>query len=776
MNIEEQIGQFYIGTDIDDKNAAINYDAADLTTHAVIVGMTGSGKTGLGIGLLEEAALDSIPVIAIDPKGDLGNLALNFPQTRAQDFAPWADEAMLTQAGMSRDEWAEKTAKTWREGIAGSGQGPERMQALKDANPVTIYTPGSQDGVPLSLLADLAPPNQTIRSDINAYSEALDATAAALLSLIGNAGDPLAPTHVFLTQVLRHHWDAERSLTLAELIKAILEPPFASLGVMPLDDVISANERRKLAMSLNSLLASPSFANWMNGKPLDCQRLFYDSELRPQTAVLNIAHLSDSERMFFVTLLLSNLISWMRQQPGSGSLRAIVYMDEIFGYLPPTANPPSKTLFLTLLKQARAYGLGLVLSTQNPVDLDYKALSNAGTWFVGRLQTAQDRARLRDGLLSASSAQFSADDLDNALDKLGKRVFLLHNIHEQTPCLFHTRWVMSYLAGPMDSQRLKQLKPKDFAETNTIQAQSKLESAPVLPEGVRAYYAPSVADDSGLTHYHAHLLAHAKIFYSDKVSDTRHETLLKLRIPFNDNAEPDWQKATPLKLAQAQLGNTPQRPVNFDGVPSTLSNADHWKTWDKALGTYLRQEQTLSVLFHKEIGIYSEADEDEQSFRQRIIPEAHAARDSAMNALRQKYASKQSTLERQLITAETRVDRESSQSSQSMIDAGLSIGSALLGAFMGRKVMSKTNMRAASSALRRAGRVQQQRQDVANAEAKLTIIQEQLDTLDANLAAELMALRQQFDPQTMPLETRTITALARDIDIKELAVLYTTQS
>ncbi|MGH7658645.1 MAG: ATP-binding protein, partial [Gemmatimonadales bacterium] len=386
MTLNEKLGSFYLGRHYDPVarsplETPVLYDARDLTTHAVCVGMTGSGKTGLGISLLEEAAIDRIPVLAIDPKGDLGNMLLTFPDLAPADFRPWIDEGEAARKGMTPEVYAESTATLWREGLSNWGQDGDRIRRFMDSADRVIYTPGSSSGVPLSVLSGFRAPGEAVRNDDEALQERIGASVSGLLGLLGIDADPLqSREHILLATILNHHWRAGTDLDIAKLIAAVQEPPVVRVGVMDLESFFPADDRSKLAMSLNNLLASPGFSAWMEGEPLDIQRLLWTEAGTPRVAIMSIAHLNDAERMFFVTLLLNEVIAWMRSQAGTTSLRALVYMDEIFGYFPPSAKPPSKTPMLTLLKQARAYGVGVALATQNPVDLDYKGLSNAGTW------------------------------------------------------------------------------------------------------------------------------------------------------------------------------------------------------------------------------------------------------------------------------------------------------------------------------------------------------------------------------------------------------------
>src|SRR5688500_15162417 len=419
----EKLGVFYRGREVDRATGKatatpVLYDSRDLTTHAVCVGMTGSGKTGLFLSLLEEAAIDAVPAIAIDPKGDLGNLLLSFPELRAEDFAPWVDPTTTGSAA----------AETWRKGLADWDQDGARIARFREAVDIAIYTPGSEAGRPLSVLQSFTAPSSEQRLDAGALRDRIGSTVAGLLGLAGIEADPIqSREHILLATLFDRAWSAGRDLTLAALIQGIQKPPFDKVGVFELETFYPAKERMQLAMALNTLIASPGFAPWMKGEPLDIQRLLFTPEGKPRISIISIAHLGDAERMFVVTLLLGETVAWMRRQSGTSSLRALLYMDEIFGYFPPTAMPPSKRPMLTLLKQARAYGLGVVLATQNPGDLDYKGLSNCGTWLLGRLQTERDKARVLDGLEGASTAAGATFDrarTETILSSLGNRVFL----------------------------------------------------------------------------------------------------------------------------------------------------------------------------------------------------------------------------------------------------------------------------------------------------------------------------------------------------------------
>jgi hypothetical protein len=476
--------KFFLGSMIDPSTGQPDgtnmlYEPSDLTTHAVVVGMTGSGKTGLCVGLMEEAALNGIPALMIDPKGDITNTLLHFPDLSPGDFQPWVNPDQARREGKSQEQVAQETAALWKEKLAEIGIGRERLTALRDSVEYAVYTPGSDAGIPVSILASLQAPPISWDSNREMLREKIASTVTALLGLVGLKDiDPVrSREHILLANIFEHAWSQGHDLTLAELILQSQSPPFSKLGVFDINTFFPEKDRFNLAMSLNNILAAPAFQVWIEGQSLDIPGLLFTTDGRPRHSVFYIAHLSDTERMFFVTLLFSAFESWMRTQTGSTSLRSILYFDEIFGYLPPVSNPSSKQPMLRLLKQARAFGVGLVLVTQNPVDLDYKALSNAGTWFIGKLQTDQDKQRLLDGLQGAMSGDINRAVYDKLISTLGKRVFLLHNVRTPAtvsrPQLFRTRWAMNYLAGPLTRAQLPLL--------NQLKNVSKISAASIAP-------------------------------------------------------------------------------------------------------------------------------------------------------------------------------------------------------------------------------------------------------------------------------------------------------
>ncbi|MBV8864156.1 MAG: ATP-binding protein, partial [Acidobacteriaceae bacterium] len=592
----EKLGVFYLGKPVEfatkqEVDQPLLYESKDLVTHAVCVGMTGSGKTGLCIGLLEEAAIDAIPAIAIDPKGDIANLLLTFPELRPQDFRPWVSEAEARTKGLNVDEFAAQQADLWRRGIASFGQDGTRIERLKNAADVTIYTPGSEAGVSISILKSFAAPEGSILNDPEMLRDLISATVTSLLGLVGIEADPIqSREHVLLANIFEANWKQERDLDLPSIITQIQKPPIAKAGVMDLETFYPAKDRFALAMSFNNLLASPGFKAWLTGDPLDVASMLHTPQGKPRISILSIAHLSDSERMFFVSLLLNQVLSWVRTQPGTSSLRAVLYMDEIFGYFPPVANPPSKKALLTLLKQARAYGLGIVLATQNPVDLDYKGLSNTGTWFIGRLQTERDKMRVMDGLEGAASEAHAAFDrraMEQLIAGLGSRTFLLNNVHEDRPQLFKTRWTLSYLSGPITREQIKRLMQnrKGAAAQVPNVSGAKLQpgdsAAPVLPPDVPQYFLP--VDKASAAIYRPVLVGAAKLHFVDEKRNLNQTKEAIWSTPIQEGpVVADWAKAEETELAINELEKNAEPEITFASLPAEATKARNYGAWTKA--------------------------------------------------------------------------------------------------------------------------------------------------------------------------------------------------
>ncbi|MCC7177629.1 MAG: ATP-binding protein [Acidobacteria bacterium] len=796
----EKLGLFYLGKQYDIQARArtdvpVLYDSSDLVTHAVIVGMTGSGKTGLGIDLMEEAAIDGIPVLAVDPKGDLANLLLTFPGLSGAEFAPWVNQDEARAAGQTPEAYGAAEAAKWAKGLADWGQDGERITRLKGAADFVVYTPGSTMGRPVSIVESFAAPPASVVDDPDLLGDRVSTAATSVLTLAGVDAEPLrSREHVLVSTLFADAWKAGQDMDLAGLIGAVQNPPIERIGVMDLEAFFPAKDRFTLAMQLNQLLAAPSFAAWLQGDPLDIDAMLYTPEGKPRVAVVSIAHLDDHERMFFVSLLLNELVAWMRAQRGTSSLRALVYFDEIFGFLPPVANPPSKAPLLKLLKQARAFGVGLTLATQNPVDLDYKALSNCGTWMLGRLQTERDKARVLDGLegVAASSGEgFDRAALDQLLSSLGKRIFLLHNVHEKHPVVFETRWTLSYLRGPMGRDEIRRLcgsadaasratvsdsgvarppqspadsvpsalsapsaapAPSGLSAPSAAPAPSALSAssaAPVLDPQIKQLFIPSPAG-SVLS---PSVLGVARVSYSDAklgIDETRDVALVT---PIADGAVAvDWEHAEPASFDVDHLETRPPAGVAFAPLPAAAARARSYAAWETAFARWAGQTQAIELLRSVRAKVTSAPDESERAFRIRVTEAMHEGRDAALEKVRAKHAAKIRTAEDKVRRAQAAVERESQQAAESKVSTAVSFGATVLGALLGRKAVSASTLGRATTAAKGMGRMSREAADVARAEANVEALTQQLADLQAALEAEMQAVGQQWDPATDELE------------------------
>ena len=799
----EKLGAFYLGREYDPAEETLRqemvlYDSKDLTTHAVIVGMTGSGKTGLGVTLLEEAAIDGIPAIIVDPKGDMGNLLLNFPELDPRRMEQWIEPDAAARNGMTVAEYAAEMAKTWQDGLAQWGQTPERIARLRDAADTAIYTPGSNAGLPVSVLKSLDAPAKEILEDGDAMRERVSSSVSGLLALLGIDADPLrSREHILLSNVVDDAWRNGRSLDMPGLIRAIQSPPFEQIGIMDVETIFPADDRMQLAMTLNNVLASPGFSGWTQGEPLNIQRLLYSQDGKPRQSILSIAHLSDRERMFFVTILLNEVLAWMRSQSGTSSLRALLYMDEVFGYLPPTANPPSKTPLLTLLKQARAFGLGLVLATQNPVDLDYKALSNAGTWFLGRLQTERDKLRVLDGLEGASAtagAEFDRKQVERILSGVKSRVFLMNNVHEDAPVVFHTRWALSFLRGPLTREQIQTLMQprRDEAEADPAPAPAApqvpatdVATTPVAestgppiiaPEIHRRYVGVSRSTPrSARIVYRPGLFATARLHFDDAKSrsdvDLWQETA-RLCIPGKEVAAQPWDDSQAVEPDRLALQGDPEPEAAFGDLPTDMAQARPYSGWQKSLKDHLYREERLPLFFCPSRKEYSKPDETEGAFKGRLQHALHEERDLQIEKVRQRYASKIDRLQDRHRKALERVDKEKSQANSATMSAALSFGTTVLSALFGRKLASSTNVSKAATSMRSAGRAVDQRGDIARAQAGVEAIAEDIEELEAELEKELDRIREETSVDSLEIEPYEITPKKSDITVSEVTLAW----
>jgi hypothetical protein len=809
----EKLGVFYLGRpyDLGTKQPAgglLLYDAKDLVTHAVCVGMTGSGKTGLCLALLEEAAIDGIPALVIDPKGDLGNLLLTFPELRPADFRPWIDEDDARRKGVTPDAFAEQQAALWTKGLAAWGEDGARIRRLREAADFAIYTPGSNAGIPVSILKSFAAPPSAVQQDAEALGERISTTVTSLFGLVGVEADPVkSREHILISTILRTAWAEGRDLDLAGLIQQIQSPPVKRVGLLDVDAFFPARDRFALAMTLNNLLAASGFTAWMEGEPLDVQTLLFTQQGKPRVAIFSIAHLGDAERMFFVSLLLNQTLGWMRNQSGTTSLRALVYMDEIFGYFPPVANPPSKQPLLTLLKQARAFGVGVVLATQNPVDLDYKGLSNAGTWLIGRLQTDRDKARVLDGLEGAAAGaggRFDRGKMEETIAGLGNRIFLMNNVHEDAPVVFETRWVMSYLRGPLTRDQIRTLMAdRRGGATAAARATARPAEAPpgargpaaaaaplastpaapvtaasarpVLPPDIPQQFLP-VRGAAGALVYAPMLLGAAQVRFTDAKRGIDVSQDVSVLAPIGGGAVPvDWEQAREASLALADLEAEPAAGAQFAELPGIATKKKSYADWSRDFAGWLFRTRTLELLACPAVKAVSRPGESEAEFRARIQHGAREARDAAAEGLRQKYAPKIAALQDKVRRAQQAVERESGQATQQGLQVAISVGATLLGAFLGRKAVNATTLGRATTAARGAGRAMKEAQDVSRAKESVASLQQQLADLDAEFKRESDAVAAQMDPAQQPLEPLSLKPTKANIAVKLVTLAWAPQ-
>lgn len=792
MSIKAPSKHYYLGTTVADQQPLF-LDSSNLTTHGVIVGMTGSGKTGLGIVLLEEALQQGTPTLIIDPKGDMGNLLLSFPDLLPTDFMPWISDS---EASDDRVQAAVDTATRWKEGLQRSGIETSRIQELHDSADFTIYTPGSSSGVPLNIIGSLKAPAEG--TDPETLQDEIEGLTSSLLTLIGIQSDPLSGReHILLANLIHWKWQKHEDLDLATLIGLIQQPPMRKLGVIDLDTFFPMSDRVKLALKINGLAASPSFAGWSEGKDLDIQDLLYSDTGKAQAAIVTLAHLSEDERQFVVTLLLSKMVTWMRAQPGTTDLRALIYIDEVFGYVPPVGMPPSKKPILTILKQARAFGVGLVLSTQNPVDIDYKAISNAGTWMIGRLQTERDKQRLLDGM-GASDGSVDIDAISNTISALGKREFVMHSTRSSLPQHFATRWAMSYLPGPLTREQISTLTSEeqrqasvssgnsttdiDGEETDALRSdESQLK--PQVADGIPVRYLDPAANfiqaldasESG-TRLQAAVAVRVSLLFDETKANLRHEAqweaiITPLHGPIDADAAimVDYDERDLLKKA-------PENAV-YRLPDAKIANKTYFRSAKTEIKNHLYREQQVELFHNASLKLYSRIGESLDEFQERCNREADNRADQDADKIRRVLANKIDRINASIQKSNDKIreiqfdalSRKQDQRTSQVMD----IAGGLLGGLLGGRRSTRSIITGGLRRSQSKGRmVAKAEERLKTAENRYNELLEDREELENTLSEDLFGIQQEWSDKASDINAMTVGLEKTDISIDDITLVW----
>lgn len=799
---------FFIGRRFDPATKSVGadsvfYDPADLTTHMFVTGMTGSGKTGLCISIMEEAALQKIPAVVIDPKGDLTNLLLHFPAFSPSDFQPWLDPEAARRADKPIEQVAAETAAMWQKGLSDWGITGADLEELKNAVDFIIYTPGSTAGVPINILSSFAAPEIDWQENQEILRERISSNITALLGLIGYSDiDPLSSReHILLANIMEHFWSQGITFDLTDLILQTQNPPFERLGAFPIATLFPQKERLALAMKLNNFLASPSFQTWLQGQSLNIQQIYFTPQGKPRHSIFYLAHLSENERMFFVTLLYGAVETWMRRQTGTSGLRALVYFDEILGYLPPVGNPPSHSVMLRMLKQARAFGVGLILSSQNPVDLDYKALSNAGTWMVGHLQTDQDKERLMDGLQSASGSIDRATT-NQLLSSLGKRIFLLHNIHDKEVILFNTRWAMNYLAGPLTRSQIpalnalvnagesqahsqpqytetKQNTINETSSTNTAQVvTSQVNKHPMIPTGVEEYYLPlslnlqsaaenqkiQLSSDASIevVEYHPTLLAQAEINFLERKYDLQMSIQRTVLIDDEDGRMIHWEDYQIEPINKQNLGQTALPQSTYKDLPAWMLDNRNLKALQTDFIDW-NYRTSISIRANPALKIYASPQVSSVEFKQQCSNAARDLLNAELDKLKSLYEKKLDAMEdklekekRDVKTAETRLEQ------RRMEEMGTH-GELILSFLTKRK-------KSISSSLSKRRMTTEAKSSLEDEKLDVDLAQKNLEALEVEMKSKISQMESEWAQKVNDISEIPITPMKKDIFIENFGI------
>ncbi len=799
----------------DDDSSHVSVATDKFTTHGVIVGMTGSGKTGLGVILIEEVLAAGLPVIAIDPKGDLTNLCLTFPNLAPEDFRPWVDEAQAKGEGQTPEEFAAAQAALWTKGLGRWSLSGADIGALRKSTDFSIYTPGSQSGIPMNIVGSLQVPEDL--GDAEVVGDEIEGYVSGLLGLVGIDADPLSSReHILLSNLISHSWAEGRALDLMTLVGLIANPPIRKLGVFELDQFFPESDRMGLAMKLNGLLASPSFAAWGAGPPLDIQSMLFTPDGAPRCAIITTAHLSDEERQFVTSLILAKLVTWMRRQSGTTDLRAMLYMDEVAGYLPPTANPPTKKPIMLLMKQARAFGVGVVLSTQNPVDVDYKALSNAGTWMIGRLQTDRDKARLLDGMSSAAGG-VDISAVGDTISGLGKREFMLRRAGKDTPEVFTSRWAMSYLRGPLTRDQIEGLMSDSAAAATAVAAgptggavpvaaadggraagagpaapgATRSESAladdetslmPEVAQGTAVRYvdvaAPWLGDVGGSsagTRLEAAAVARIALRYDETKADLTHDVEYEA-VLFPLEEQLDISRVVQVDYDDRDLRQNAPDGAVYRLPDAKIGNKTFWTAVERELRDHLVRNLAIELPANTALKLYGRPGETAEEFEVRCLKFADDKADEEIAKLRDKYETKAKRLRDQIATAEDRIDVLEEQASSKKKSELLSTAGSVLGGLLGGRKrkggMLGGLLRDSGSAARRRGGTKASAERVDAAENKLGRLTEDLEELELEVEDDVTEIDAKWMSTAKEITTLSVGLEKTDVKVTQLVLAW----
>ncbi len=818
------LNHLYLGRLIDEQDQTsgqdVRYPLEHLTTHGLILGATGSGKTGLGVVLVEEVLRQGVPVLLLDVKGDLANLLLTFPDLAPADFAPWCDTDTAQRAGQSPDEAAEAVAQRWRNGLAEWGLGPDQLAELRRRVEFVLYTPGSRAGRPVDVLARFGAPPANDPDEMALRAQGL---ASALLGLAGVEADPLrSREHILLTTLVRHVWETGGTLDVPTLIQQVQQPPIERIGVFDMESFFPAKDRFTLALTLNNLVAAPGFALWREGEPLNIERFLYAEDGRPRATVFYLAHLPEEQRHFFVTLFLEELRSWVRGQAGTRTLRALLYFDEIFGYMPPhPQNPPPKAPLLALLKQGRAAGMGVVLSTQNPGDLDYKALSNIGTWAVGALRTDRDKRRVMEGMEGAiAEAGLRVPDIEAAISRLKPRLFLLHDARSDDPgnalCFFQSRWAMSYLRGPLtiaEVQRLVAPTPAAPASTPAVSfSPTPATSVPVitpapiptvtpapaapgapatatrlanppatdpdipqafLPATLTAAWVaqrqePPLNSESAQLVYRPHMLGLGIIHIHDEKSGLNLSDDQAWRIaPAQQSWNMHWELGQMIDVRVEDLVASPPTSGVFESLPAGIGSKNAHSKHETAFKTHLYNNSGITLLSCPLLKLYGNPGETKAAFLERCRVEIEKRKEAELALERRKFEQKMAPLQTKLRKEELELQQDQQDLSERKREELLSGAESVLGIFSRRGPK-----RALSQASRQHRYVQQAQAEVEESEEMIKRYTEEMQQLEAAWQTTAQSIAAKWEAGLTGIGEIQVRAKRNDIEVRFCGLVW----